>query len=96
MFRDRLEALIEEEVSQSGIVYGEAVQEFRKIFISRVLEQSDGNQIRAAQKLGMHRNTLKRKMTQPPMLGFRGTLSSMARTRARISMGWFNSVFGNC
>ena len=70
MFKDRLEALIEE-MSQSGIAYGEAMQEFRKIFISRVLQQSNGNQIRAAQKLGMHRNTLKRNMTQLQIVGGR-------------------------
>jgi DNA-binding protein Fis len=40
----------------------EAVTEFEKKFIRRVLEKLNGNQSRAAKVLGMHRNTLSRKI----------------------------------
>jgi len=45
---------------KSGITYSEAVCEFKKKFILTVLQDSKGNQCKAARQLGMHRNTLSR------------------------------------
>jgi DNA-binding NtrC family response regulator len=45
-----------------GILLEEAVTEFEKKFIKRALERSNGNQSRAARLLGIHRNTLSRKV----------------------------------
>ena len=45
-----------------GIHFDEAVNEFEKKFIKRVLDRSRGNQSRAARLLGIHRNTLCRKI----------------------------------
>ncbi len=45
-----------------GILFDEAVNEFEKKFIKRVLDRSHGNQSRAARLLGIHRNTLSRKI----------------------------------
>jgi DNA-binding NtrC family response regulator len=45
---------------RSGVGYSEAVCEFQRIFILTVLRDQRANQLRAAQKLGMHRNTLRR------------------------------------
>jgi DNA-binding NtrC family response regulator len=45
-----------------GIQYEDALREFDKRFISQVVEKSDGNLCKAADKLGVHRNTLARKM----------------------------------
>ena len=45
-----------------GIRLEEAVTEFEKKFIRRVLEGAKGNQSRAAKLLGIHRNTLSRKV----------------------------------
>lgn len=45
---------------RAGIRYPEAVREFQKRFILTVLQEQRGNQLRAAQGLGMHRNTLRR------------------------------------
>jgi len=59
--RDQLEALIGQMVER-GILFGEAVTEFEKKFIKRVLDRSNGNQSRAARVLGIHRNTLSRKI----------------------------------
>ena len=60
--RDQLEALVVQ-MFRSGITYSEAVSEFKKKFILTVLQDSNGNQCRAAQLLGMHRNTLSRTIT---------------------------------
>ena len=45
-----------------GILLDEAVHEFEKKFIKRVLDRLNGNQSRAAKILGIHRNTLSRKV----------------------------------
>ena len=45
-----------------GILFDEAVGEFEKRFIKRILERAEGNQCRAAKMLGIHRNTLSRKI----------------------------------
>ena len=61
--REDLDRLVEEMVTK-GIRYEEAQREFEKRFISRVLLKADGNLCRAADLLGMHRNTLSRKLTE--------------------------------
>jgi DNA-binding NtrC family response regulator len=60
---ERLERLIEEMVTK-GIRFAEASREFERRFIARVLVNSDGNLSRAAETLGIHRNTLSRKMVE--------------------------------
>jgi Fis family transcriptional regulator, factor for inversion stimulation protein len=57
--KDQLEALVMAMYS-GGILYSEAVREFKKRFILTVLEENHGNQCKAARELGMHRNTLSR------------------------------------
>jgi DNA-binding NtrC family response regulator len=61
MISDRLERLVEEMVDK-GVQFDDAVREFEKRFISRVLGKSDGSLTKTACALGMHRNTLTRKM----------------------------------
>jgi DNA-binding NtrC family response regulator len=48
----------------SGICYEEALREFKKQYLREVLLAHRGNQCRAAEELGMHRNTLSRTMTE--------------------------------
>jgi Fis family transcriptional regulator len=60
--RDQLEGLVVQMVER-GILFDEAVGEFEKRFIKRVLERAEGNQSRAAEVLGIHRNTLSRKIS---------------------------------
>lgn len=43
-----------------GITYEEAVREFKRRYILEVLACHRGNQCKAAQELGVHRNTLSR------------------------------------
>jgi DNA-binding protein Fis len=59
--KDQLEALVGQMVER-GILFDEAVTEFEKKFIKRVLDHSNGNQSHAARVLGIHRNTLSRKI----------------------------------
>lgn len=61
--KDQLEALVGQMVDR-GILLEEALAEFEKKFIKRVMEGSAGNQSRAAQVLGIHRNTLSRKLVE--------------------------------
>jgi DNA-binding NtrC family response regulator len=61
--REQLERLIDEMVSK-GVRYEDAVREFDKKFIARVLVKADGNLGKAARQLGIHRNTLSRKVTE--------------------------------
>ncbi len=59
--KDQLELLVGQMVER-GIMFEEAINEFEKRFIKRVLDSSNGNQSRAARLLGIHRNTLSRKI----------------------------------
>jgi DNA-binding NtrC family response regulator len=61
MISDRLDKLVEEMVDR-GVRYEDAVHEFEKRFISRVLGCCEGSLTKAADTLGIHRNTLTRKM----------------------------------
>jgi DNA-binding NtrC family response regulator len=63
MISERLEHLVEDMVDK-GVEFEDAVHEFEKRFISRVLGRCDGSLTKAADILGMHRNTLTRKMDE--------------------------------
>jgi DNA-binding NtrC family response regulator len=47
---------------ERGVQFDDAIHEFEKRFISRVLGCCDGSLIKTADTLGIHRNTLTRKM----------------------------------
>jgi DNA-binding NtrC family response regulator len=49
---------------RSGLQYSEAVREFQRIFLATVLRDADANQVKAAKKLGIHRNTLRRQIQE--------------------------------
>ena len=61
--KEQLDRLVTEMVSK-GIRYDEAHREFEKKFITYILSQSNGNLGKAADMLGMHRNTLSRKIAE--------------------------------
>ena len=61
--KEQLERLVDELVTK-GVRYEDAQREFEKKFIAHVLSRSDGNLGKAADLLGMHRNTLSRKITE--------------------------------
>ena len=62
MRRD-LDSLVTQ-MHSSGIRYEEAVREFKRGFLREVLIANRGNQCKAAEDLGMHRNTLSRTMAE--------------------------------
>ncbi len=55
----RLESLVAQ-MHSGGILYREAVREFKKAFICVALRENAGNLSKAASVLGLHRNTLSR------------------------------------
>ena len=60
--KEQLERLVDEMVTR-GVRFEDAHREFEKKFIMHVLQRADGNLGKAADLLGMHRNTLSRKMS---------------------------------
>jgi len=61
--RELLERLVAEMVAR-GIRFEDAQREFEKRFIAQALSSTDGNLSKAADLLGIHRNTLSRKMQE--------------------------------
>ena len=61
MISDKLERLVQEMVDR-GVRFDDAVHELERRFIVIVLTRCDGSLTRAADSLGIHRNTLTRKM----------------------------------
>jgi DNA-binding NtrC family response regulator len=68
--KEKLESLVAEMVERR-IYLDEALNEFEKRFIQSALTKTDGNQTKAAQILGVHRNTLNRKIVQHKLNGHR-------------------------
>lgn len=60
--KEQLEALISEMIDR-GLRYEEAVGEFERKFIMTALEKSNGNQTKAAKAMGIHRNTLNKRLS---------------------------------
>jgi DNA-binding NtrC family response regulator len=59
--KERLEILCAEMV-EKGILFREATEQFERCFIAEVLQRNRGNLIRTAADLGIHRNTLSKKV----------------------------------
>ena len=59
--KERLEILCKEMIDK-GILYSEATDRFEKCFIAEVMRRNNGNLIRTAAILSIHRNTLSKKV----------------------------------
>ena len=59
--KNQLDALINQLIEHE-ILFEDAVSEFEKRFIRKVLEKNNGNLSKTAQVLRIHRNTLTRKI----------------------------------
>jgi len=68
--REELESLVAEMI-EKRIFLDEAVEVFEKKFIQAALQQARGNQSKAAGVLGVHRNTLSRKIANHKLNGHR-------------------------
>jgi DNA-binding NtrC family response regulator len=64
------------QLHSTGVRYEDAVREFKKQYLREVLLAHRGNQCKAAEEMGMHRNTLSRAMAE---LGL-----SLAEVRATL------------
>jgi len=61
--RDQLEKFVQD-LLDKGIRYDDARREFEKTFIARALQRTKGSVGDAADLLGLHRNTVARKITE--------------------------------
>jgi len=52
------------QMHSTGVRYDDAVRQFKRQYILEVLRANRGNQCKAADELGMHRNTLSRTMDE--------------------------------
>ncbi|HYK91441.1 MAG TPA: helix-turn-helix domain-containing protein [Acidobacteriota bacterium] len=59
--KEKLENLCVEMIDR-GILFLEAREHFERCFITEILQRYDGNLVRAAGRLGIHRNTLAKRM----------------------------------
>lgn len=71
---------IVDELVHRGITLAQARQEFERRFILATLRRNDGNFSRSAKSLGVHRNTLRNKVSN---LGIAGGDYSARSPRAR-------------
>jgi DNA-binding NtrC family response regulator len=61
--REQLDSLVQQMLDR-GVRYEDARREFEKVFITRALQRSNGCVGDAAELLGIHRNTVTRKMSE--------------------------------
>ena len=61
--KELLDRLVDQMV-EGGIHFEDGRREFEKRFITRVLSETGGHLSRTAEQLGVHRNTLTRKMAE--------------------------------
>lgn len=61
--RRELDSLVTQ-MHSSGVRYDDAVREFKRQYLREVLLAHRGNQCKAADELGIHRNTLSRAMAE--------------------------------
>ena len=59
--KDRMERFCRESV-EKGILFLEALDQFERCFIEETLRRNNGSIIRTAAVLGIHRNTLSKKL----------------------------------
>jgi DNA-binding NtrC family response regulator len=64
---DRIHELTTEMVDK-GIYWSEALAQLEKQFIQNALERNGGNLVRTAAAMGIHRNTLSRKLIEHKIL----------------------------
>jgi len=62
-FKERIENLCRDMI-EKGILYSEAMEHFERCFIKEVVQRNGGNMTRASSILGIHRNTLSKKVNR--------------------------------
>ncbi len=75
---------------ENGFFMEEAVEILEKTLVARALERTDGNRCAAAKLLGIHRNTLQRKIVEYKLDGQRPRKKPVRRAsapRRRVKAG---------
>ncbi len=68
----------------AGFFMEEAVEILEKTFIARALERTGGNQSAASKVLGIHRNTLQRKLAEYELDGHKPRRKPVQRATGRV------------
>jgi len=66
--KDRFDGLVEH-LLEGGFFLQQAIEVLEKSMIQGVLDRNKGNQCATAKQLGIHRNTLQRKMAEYALIG---------------------------
>lgn len=82
--KDRFEDLVKY-LMTNGLFLEEAVELLEHTLIERALAQTAGNQSAASKMLGIHRNTLQRKMVEFQLDGRRAKPKPAVRAVARVT-----------
>jgi len=80
--KERFDALIDH-LMTAGFFLEQAVEILEKGMIERSLRLTNANQSEAAKMLGIHRNTLQRKMVEHKIAGKRPRRKPVARARTK-------------
>jgi len=79
--KDRFDGVVQQ-LMDSGIFLEQAIEVLEKGMIQGALERSNNNQCAAARMLGIHRNTLQRKMVEYELTPARGRTRRKPAARA--------------
>jgi DNA-binding NtrC family response regulator len=79
--KDRFDGLVEH-LLDGGFFLQQAIEILEKSMIQSVLDRNKGNQCAAAKQLGIHRNTLQRKMVEYALNGARTRMKRKPMSRA--------------
>jgi DNA-binding NtrC family response regulator len=80
--KEQFEGLVEHLLG-NGFFLQEAIEVLEKTLIERALERTKGNHSAASKLLGIHRNTLQRKMVEYQVAGVRTRRKPAVRERTR-------------
>jgi Fis family transcriptional regulator len=79
--KDRFDGLVEH-LLDGGFFLQQAIEVLERSMIQGVLDRNKGNQCAAAKQLGIHRNTLQRKMVEYALNGSRARVKRKPMSRA--------------
>jgi DNA-binding NtrC family response regulator len=82
--KDRFDGLVEH-LLDGGFFLQQGIEILEKSMIQSVLERNKGNQCAAAKQLGIHRNTLQRKMVEYQISGIRPRAKRKPMGRAAVT-----------
>lgn len=84
--KDRFDGLVEH-LLESGFFLQQAIEVLEKCMIQNALDRNKGNQCAASKLLGIHRNTLQRKMVEYSINGARSRMKRKPMGRAAAQPG---------